>query len=223
MSEVSINAAFRKVDKLVYVKTLELHIPGYLIHARLMHLNESTTNSSYDVYVARDHGQGKSPEIVRDWTMRGFYQPRGHGESLEHRKGYGGTVYTLGGLREATVKNNLIAAIFDSLLGSCEFDDLDVLIQYKDAAFAMFSNGVVPLPITDSYRASVLTPDDDITAVRVWFVNADGFTYQHTTWTLHIDRATRLTYRDDVTPVSYRKAREFLLNNTERFISSKRA
>lgn len=209
MSEVSIKTAFRKVDNLVYAKSLELHIPGYLIHARLMHLDEAT-NSSYDVYVARDIGEGKIPEVVRDWVMRGFYQPRGHGESLGHRKGYGGTVYTLGGTREATVKNNLIAAIFDSLLGTCDTDDLDKLNQYKDAAFAMFSNGVVPLPITDSYRASVVTPDDNITGARVWFVNVDGFMYQHTTWTLHIDRSTRLTYRDDVTPMTYRKVRELL-------------
>lgn len=197
MSEVSVKTMFRKTTDVIYVKNLEIHIPGYFINARLIHLDEVATNSSYDVWVARDNGEGKTPTIVRDWTMRGAYQPRSGGDKMfDHRNNYGATIYTLGGDKEGYAKNNLIAAIFDALLGSCDTSNTDVVTEYVLAAEAMHESGVVQIR-TDNYRASVITPCNNLNGSRTWHINSDGFKFGGTIWTFNIDSWNRLTHRDD--------------------------
>ncbi|QXO10142.1 hypothetical protein pEaSNUABM37_00181 [Erwinia phage pEa_SNUABM_37] len=204
MSEVSVKTAFRRIDDLFYVKNLEMHIPGYFINARLIHLDEASTNSTYDVYVARNLGEGRLPGIVRDWTMRGFYQPRGDGASLKHRHNQGGTIYTLGSTREHVASGNLINAIFDALLGYCDVSDLATIDSYKVAARAMYTAGVVAGVANNQYQADIVTPYEHLRGTRVWFINADDFMYGHTTWTLALDGFTRMTHRESVINTTYR-------------------
>lgn len=204
MLEVSVKTTFHKVDELYYVRNLEMHIPGYFVNARLIHLDEASTNSSYDVYVARNLGEGKSPEIVRDWTMRGFYQPRGHEASLKHRHNHGGTIYTLGAYREHVASGNLINAIFDALLGYCDVSDVNTINSYKAAARGMYNAGVVTGVANSQYQADIITPYENLRGSRVWFINADDFMYGHTTWTLTLDGFTRMTHRESVVNTTYR-------------------
>lgn len=197
MSEVNVKTTFRKVVDVTYVKNLEIHIPGYFINARLIHLDEAATNSSYDVWVARDNGEGKTPTIVRDWTMRGAYQPRSGGDKMfNHRNNYGATIYTLGSDKETYAKTNLICAIFDALLGSCDTGDTDVITEYVMAAEAMHAAGLVHVS-TDNYRASVITPCNSLSGSRTWRIDGDGFKFSGTMWTFNIDSWNRLTHRDE--------------------------
>lgn len=195
--EVNVSTTICKKADLMFVKMLEIDIPGFIIHARLMHVDEESTNSSYDVYVARNNGAGKSPTIIRDWTMRGAYQPRSGGDKMfHHRNNYGATIYTIGATDHIYAKNNLISAIFDSLLGSCDVSDEDTIQNYVEVARAMYVHGVVQMSQTDQYRASVVTPNNDVTGSRVWYINVKGFMFGYTTWTLNIDGDTRITHRD---------------------------
>lgn len=197
MSEVNVKTTFRTVADLVYVKNLEIQIPGYFINARLIHLDEAATNSSYDVWVARDNGEGNSPTIVRDWVMRGAYQPRSGGNKMfNHRNNYGATIYTLGSDKENYAKSNLIAAIFDALLGSCDTSNTDVITEYVMAAEAMHTSGLIQIT-TDNYRASVITPCNNLNGSRTWHIDADSFKFAGTMWTFNIDSWNRMTHRDD--------------------------
>lgn len=196
MSEVNVKATFLNTDGVNYVKHLDIFIPDYLIHARLISLDEESTNVSYELYVARNNQPGRTPTVIRDWTMFGFYQPRMHGASLAHRGREGGTLFTLGSVHEHAAKDNLIAAIFDSLLGYSNVSDKKVIDQYVKAAHAMYRAGLGPNSITDQYRASIITPHYDLDGTRVWFVNAKEFMFGHTTWTLTIDGFSRITHRD---------------------------
>lgn len=197
MSEVNVKATFRKVADVTYVKNLEIHIPGYFINARLIHLDEAATNSSYDVWVARNNGEDKTPTMVRDWTMRGAYQPRSGGDKMfNHRNNYGATIYTLGADKETRAKNNLVLAIFDALLGSCDISNTDVITEYVMAAEAMHEAGLINLT-TDNYRASVITPCNNLTGSRTWRIDGDGFKFAGTMWTFNIDSWNRMTHRDD--------------------------
>lgn len=221
MSEVNVSTTYRKVADLFFVKNLEVDIPGFIIHARLMHVDEKSTNSNYDVYVARNNGEGKSPTIIRDWTMRGAYQPRDGGEKMfRHRSNYGATIYTIGGVRELQAKNNLISAIFDALLGSCDTSDKAVIASYAEVAFAMFAHGVTTIPISDQYRASVVTPDNNLFGSRVWHVNMDGFVFNHTTWTLNIDSKIRLVARDDEVNTTYRDVDVMFISSAHQLIDA---
>lgn len=212
----SVNATFRMLDKLFFVKKLEVELDEYSIHANLIHLDEDTTNVSYEVWVARKIVNGERNCIVRDWVIRGGHAPWSkQGEPmtfLAHRSQYGGSNWLMGSDNKHDATNNLIGAIFDNLLGCCDTDDENVLKDYVRAAEAMHNARVINA-INNRYTCAVMAPNESISAKRAWDHRDGKFIYIGTTWTLTLDMFNRVSFRDLEMTTTYEMAREQLRKN----------
>lgn len=212
----SVSATFRKLDNLFFVKKLEVEIDEYSIHANLIHLDDNTTNCSYEVWVARKIVNGERNCIVRDWVIRGGHAPWSKkGEPmtfLAHRAQYGGTNWLMGSDAQNDATSNLICAIFDNLLGCCDTEDENVLKDYVRAAEAMYRARLVG-SIGNRYSLAVMAPNENINAKRTWDYRDGKFVYIGTTWTLTIDMFNRVSFRDLTMTTTYEMAREQLRKN----------
>ncbi|QKE54483.1 hypothetical protein ACSA002_1690 [Salmonella phage vB_SalM_SA002] len=212
----SVNATFRQLDNLFFVKKLEVELDEYSIHANLIHLDDNTTNCSYEVWVARKIVNGERNCIVRDWVIRGAHAPWGKkGEPmtfLSHRAQYGGTNWIMGSPAQHDAASNLICAIFDNLLGCCDTEDENVLKDYVRAAEAMYRARLVG-SIGNRYNCAVMAPNENINAKRAWDYRDGKFVYIGTTWTLTIDMFNRVSFRDLEMTTTYEVARDQLRKN----------
>lgn len=211
MQQITVKAEHQEHNGIQYVKMLEIELPDYRIGARLLRLEEDSTNTTYDVWIGRNMrvADGKSI-IIRDWSMRGAYRPVAGGDKLfNHRSNYGATLYTQGSpyAHESTAR--LISAIFDNLLGTCDEANTDVISDYVGVAEAMYQARLVN-GIENQYRASIMTPNKNLTGSRVWRVEQDQLKFDSTVWTLNIDGANRLTHRDHALGTTYKKVVEIM-------------
>lgn len=195
-ASTNIDYVTTEIDGVYYIKNMLISITGYVISVRMLDLENSSTNCTYTVWIARDFAENGLPVIIRDWTMTGFHQPRDHANSLKHRAKYGATNYIMGTIIPEFASANMIGAIFDSLLGTCHTKNTDEITEYVLVADAMYRAGLVS-HINDRYSASVITPIVNLTGTRVWRLDPDGFKFVNTSWVFSIDRQNRLTHRDE--------------------------
>lgn len=212
MQQITVKVEHQEHNGIQYVKMLEIELPEYRIGARLLRLEEDSTNTTYDVWIGRNQRKLGENVIIRDWSMRGAYRPVAGGDKLfNHRSNYGATLYTQGSPYAHESTSRLISAIFDNLLGTCDEADTDIISDYVGVAEAMYQARLVT-GIENQYRASIMTPNKNITGSRVWRVEQDQFKFDSTVWTFNIDGHNRLTHRDHALGTTYKKVVEIMVN-----------
>lgn len=206
MYELNLNAVCEKVNNTFYVKNLELAVEDHFINVRLLRESANYYELTYDVYVGKSNGDGKPPSpVVRDWMMRGNNNDVPFSDDIDpfkHRACYGGTAFNLGGASERVVIGNMLHAIFDNLLGSCDTRDAAKIKGYVSAAQALYNSRLVG-DFEKQYKAAILTRNQYITGMRTWRTHNGKLSFVNTLWTYHVNPTTRMTHMDSDLTTTY--------------------
>jgi len=195
MNEISIKYETCEHNRIYYPTQVLITVPGFFFKVKLVSVDPETTQSEYrvDIFGAGTRTLGLSFPII------GIFYPLVRADdTLRFLTLKGGTNFTLGDMNKDKVTPNVIAAIFDALLGWLTTDVSQAQVDFLvTCATGLVDAGLIDLPIDDQernyYQAKINTSNKRLTGIRTWVVGGYGLEPFSTVWH-YVSRKNHVCY-----------------------------